>query len=393
MKVTIVEILVCTEGSSNLYGIANRLVDEGHKVRLYTSTKLPEQFGRFEKVTHPHNAIKSSKFIVMDQSHNSSIYDWAKQYNRPIVGSSPMTDMMNIDCYKEFIVGQKLGVSLPETEVLDDVSSMYAKVLDWNPTRTLVRHDRNTITCDHQEWLAWAVTQLPLNKKILLQTPEFGEYVTVMGWFDGNKWVRPFMIKSEGEGKLNSVLLWGADKEWMSTTIEPWGNFLKSIDYHGPFSVRCIASKKGVFVTDTYAGFQFPSMYAFIEGLMEPLAEFLNRVALGVCDGQKFTKDYCSAMLVRSGMKDSIGIPILGLDEGNQKHTFDGCVVESTEGKLIGPGGWTYAATAHGRNPDESFGRMEFTAKVVKIPEPIWTTGMSSVYKPWMTKLGSLELI
>jgi hypothetical protein len=92
-------------------------------------------------------------------------------------------------------------------------------------------------------------------------------------------------------------------------------------------------------------------------------------------------------------MKDSIGVSILGLDDGNKKHTFDGGVVFQESGKVIGPGPWVYAVSAHGRSPEESFGRMTYTTKIIKIPEPIYTTGMSSIYKPWMTKLQSLELI
>lgn len=387
------EILVYTE-KYDLFGVANRLVDEGHSVKVFFTGKLPEGFGKFEKVTHPHNAIKSCKFIISDGISNQQVYEWARQYNRPIIGAGQMTYMMNNDCYREYTVGQKLGVSLPTTEIIDDVSVMYSKVLDWNPARTLVRFDREVISCDHQEWLAWSMTQLPLNKKILLQTPEFGEYVTVMGWFDGLKWAKPFVLKTEDEDGLMSSLMRGiSDREWLSKTIEPWGAFLKAIDYHGPFSVRCLASKKGVVVMSTYAGFQFPSLYAYIEGLMEPFGEFLNKIALGVCDSHQFTKDYSSAMFVRSSMKEPVGVPILGLDEGNQKHTFYGGIVFRETEKVIGPGPWVYAVSAHGREPEESFGRMAFTSKIVKIPDPQYTTGMSSVYKPWLSKLGSLELI
>jgi hypothetical protein len=388
-----VEILVYTE-KFDLLGVANRLVDEGHKVTVFTPGKLPEGFGKFERATHPHNAIKACKFIVSDGISNSSVYDWAKQYNRPIIGCSQMTDLMNADCYKEFTIGQRIGAPLPETEVIDDISTMYSKVLDWNPSRTLVRYDRETITCDHQEWLAWAMTQLPLNKKILLQTPAYGEFVTITGWFDGLKWARPFAFKSEGEDRLGaSLLIPLKDSALIDNTIGPWGEFLKAVDYHGPFSVRCMANAIDLTVISTYAGFEFPSTFAYIEGLMEPFGEFLNKIALSVTETSRFSKDFCTAMTVRSSMKEPVGVPILGLDEGNQKHIFFGGVVFRESEKVIGPGPWVYSASAHGRDPEESFGRMAFTSKMIKIPEPQFTTGMSSIYKPWLAKLNSLELI
>lgn len=387
------EILICTN-SLNLLGLANRLVEEGHDVKVFSQIRLPDAYGMFTSVKHPYESVKSCKFIVADAVELPDIYTWAKSFNKPIIGCNPMTDLMNTDCHREYTVGIKVGANMPPTEVIQDMSHMYSKVLDWNPSRTLVRYDRETIGCDHREWLTWAMYKLPLNKKVLLQTPEMGEYVTVFGWFDGLKWAKPFIIKTEKEGDLNASLLLGlTDREWMEKTIEPWGSFLRAVDYHGPFSVRCIASKKTIHVISTYAGIEFPSIYAFIEGLMEPVGDFLNRVALGVCDGQDLTSDYMSSIVVRSGLKSPAGIPILGLDTGNQKHLFFGAVARVESDLVIAPGPWIYTATAHGRDADESFGRAYFTSRIVKVPEPSYTTGMASVYKPWLQKLNSLELI
>jgi len=387
------QILVITKDLRSI-GLASRLVSEGHDVAVSSTVKLPETYGFFTKASHVYNAIKDCKFIVADAVDDQKVYEWAKTFNKPIIGCSPMTDLMNKDCYREYTIGQRLGVVMPPTEVINDMSEMFGKVVDWNPTRTLVRYDRETITCDHQQWLSWAMYKLPLNKKILLQTPSFGEELTVTGWFDGTKWVRPFILKTNKESDLGASLMLGLyEREWTKKVIEPWGEFLRKVDYRGPFTVRALASKQAVQIISTHTGIEFPSIYAYFEGLKEPIGEFLNKIAFGVCDKVDYTSDYISSIVVRTNLKDPEGIPIIGIDSGNSKHLFFGSVRKNEEEIVVMPGPWIYTVTAHGRDPDESFGRAYHTNTVVRVPEPSYATNMSSVYKPWLNKLKNLELI
>lgn len=387
------EILFITN-DLKLAGLANKLVELGHKVTLYTELPVVKEFGAFEKVRNLYDAIKECKYIVADEG-SENIYKWAKMFNKPIVGCSPMTDMMNVDCYREYQIAQKFNVPTPETLVVNDVADMYGEVLEWKSVRTLVRYDRQTFACDHQSWLAWAMYKIPLGKKILLQKPTYGEDVIVSGWFDGMKWLEPFFIKSKDESVLRASLMFSMPKkEWIEKVIEPWSHFLKRIEYRGPFSVKAIASKKTVEVISTYAGFEFPSIYAFLEGLREPVDAFLYKVAFSSATGCDITKDYMSSIVVNSGLPNSAGIPIMGVDEGNLKHLYFGAVHHKEDGEKIVVGGpWIYTATAHGRTPEEAFGRAYHTASVVRIPEPKYMTGMASVYVPWLNKLKSLECI
>lgn len=374
--------------TSNLLGLANRLVEEGHKVDFYG----PGGNGYVEKVKHPYEAIKNCKFIVADGKLDSKVYNWARTFNKPIIGAHPLADMLNSDCYREYQIASKLGLSIPPTEVINDISDMYDKVLEWNSARTLIRYDRETISCDHQVWLAWAMTKLPLNKKILLQKPSWGEEIQVTGWFDGLKWARPFMLKTPKEQDLRvSSMLALYKREWLQQVIEPWEAFLRSLEYKGPIKVRALASKDKIQVMETKIGIEFPSLYAFLEGLKEPVGEFLNKIAFSVCNELDITTDYFSCAVVRTGLNEPEGAPIVGIDEGNKKHIFlgDVDVIESDIVIKKDPS-WVYITSAHGRTVDESFGRMYFTHSQVRIPEPNIMTGVGQLHSQWFNQVRNL---
>lgn len=376
------------------YGIATRLASEGNKVKVFTGKTTSYAFGEglVEFVPHPLDAIKECKFIIVDGPADKVIYEWAKKYNKPIIGSSPMTDMMNADVYREIQIAQKLGVPLPPTEVIDDVSLMYEKIVEWNPVRTIIRYDRESITIDHQQWMAWAMTNLPFGKRLVLQTPEFGEAIDVVGWFDGLHWAEPFILKSVNDGNLRASLLLALyDRGWLDRTIKPWARFLRSIDYKGPFRVRLCLFKDQPTLLSTHAGIEFPSVYAFLEGLKESATDFFSKIALGVCEKYEITTDYMGAVPVGTTVKYPDGIPILGIDEGNSKHIFLGSVSQRESGLIIKSGlPWIYITAARGRDISESFGRAYFTGSAVKIPEPSFTRGLPGVYSPWISRVKSL---
>lgn len=370
-----------------LLGVAERLVLEGHTVQSYGETN-----GFLDNVRHPYEAIKDCKFIVADGAVDHKVWEWAKTFNKPIIGTNPLTEMMNADCYREWYIAQKLGIPMPETEVIADIADMYTKVFEWKSTRTLIRYDRESVSCDHQSWLAWAMHKLPLNKKILLQQPLWGEELQVVGWFDGIHWAKPFMLKTGSEKSLRaSTLLALYERPWLATHVKPWETFLRNIEYKGPIRFRFMASKKALHLMETHVGFECPSIYAFIEGLKEPIGDFLNRVAFGVCEDIDITTDYASSVLVGTALKDPGGVPVIGLDEGNRKHVYFGSV-DKVEADIVVSNSpeWVYAISAHGQGVDVAFGRIMFTQNIIRVPEPNIPTHIAPLHTQWFNKVKAL---
>lgn len=377
--------------TNNLLGLAARLAEEGHTIKLYSDGKAGWT-GFVERVKHPFEAIKECKFIVADGPISTQAWAWAKQFNKPVIGTHPLAEQMNDDVYKEWQIVSKLGVPVPETEIVDDISVMFEKVLNWNNARTMIRYDRTAITVDHQRWLAWAMNKMPLNKKILLQKPVYGEELRVEGWFDGMKWARPFILKSPNEDRMSGSSILGLFKrDWVDTLIAPWEVFLRQLEYKGPFRVKAFAAKGKAEHCEAHFGFEFPSIYAFLEGLKGGVGDFLNKIAFGVCEEIPFTTDYVSCAVVGTALSEPQGAPIVGLDDGNRKHVYFGCVDMSEDEILIGKSPqWVYAVAARGRNLEESFGRLYFTKDRVRIPEAHVMTGLGPLHQQWFNKVRDL---
>lgn len=370
-----------------LLGLAERLALEGHTIQVFGHGN-----GLVDSVRHPYEAIKDCKFIVADGPVEHKVWEWARTFNKPVIGTNPLTEMINRDCYREWRVASKLNIPMPPTEVIDDISDMYTKVLEWNSARTLIRYDRETVSCDHQRWLAWAVHKLPLNKKILLQQPSWGEEIQVFGWFDGMHWARPFLVKTNSEGQLRaSTVLALFERAWTKAAIQPWEIFLRNVEYKGPMSVRLLASRKGMQMMSVHIGFEFPSIYSFLEGLKEPIGDFLNRVAFGVCEEIDITTDYASCVIVGTALKDPGGVPIVGLDEGNRKHIFFGSVDKTENDILVADNpDWIYAISAHGQDLDVAFGRIKHTQGIVRVPEANIPSNIAPVHRQWFNKVKEL---
>lgn len=382
------EILLVTS-SNALLGLAGRLVDEGHTVKLWGSSSS-NCFA--ERVKHPYEHIQKCDFIVAEDASDMQVLNWAKKFNRPVIGAHPFADMLNKDVTKEYEVETKLGLPLPPTEIIHDVADMYDKVIGWNSARTMIRYDRVNISCDHQKWLAWAMTKLPVNKQVLLQKPTWGEELQVFGWFDGLRWARPFFLKTPTEDRLRaSSVLSLFKREWLSKVITPWEGFLRQIGYKGPMRVKAYVSKQNIQVFEAYMGFEFPSFYAFLESLKEPVGSFLHRVAYSVCEEINTTTDYASCAVVGTTLDEPEGAPIVGLDEGNRKHIFFGNVDRAEEDIVISrKPEWVYTVSAHGRTLEESFGRLYFTQDKVRIPDPNIMTGIRPVHEQWFNRIRDL---
>lgn len=377
--------------TNNLLGLAARLTEEGHSIKLYSESGTGAS-GFVERVKHPFEAIKGCKFVVADGPISNSCWAWAKQFNKPIIGTHPIAEQMNADVYKEWQIASKTGILLPETEVIDDISVMYDKVLNWNNARTTIRYDRVAISVDHQRWLAWAMDKLPLNKKILLQRPVWGEEIRVEGWFDGLKWARPFILKTPNEDRMGGSSVLGLYKrEWVDKLIAPWDIFLRQIEYRGPFRVKAFASREKIEHCEAHFGFEFPSLYAFLEGLRDGVGDFLNKIAFGVCDEIPFTADYSSCAVVSTTLTEPKGAPVVGLDDGNRKHVYFGSVDVVEDEILVGRATtWVYVVAARGRSIDESFGRLYFTKDRVRIPEALTMTGLGPLHTQWFNRIRDL---
>ena len=367
------KILILTRNGTAL-GLAQRLIQEGHEVDVYSDTiELTHTGNNIYNVSHNlWKSVQECKFIVSDSGDWPQLYKRAKTYNKPIIGCHPLTDMLNADSVKEFKLGRRLGVNFPVTEVFNDSAGLQPKLLEGSTLRYYVKSRRNTFVCTQPEWMAWAMYQLPVGEEVLLQEEVKGQEMSIIGWFNGLNWVKPFFYATPNSEKIGGVAMLAQKQHNRLSykTLFPLQKWLRVIDYKGPITAELIVNEKDTFVKRFEIGLTAPCIFAMMEGLRSmPLSDFLNSLAFGNDTEVDISLDYLLSIEVRNRDAGMHGAPILGLEEQNLSKVFlQGVCKDNNSFVMSGEVPAIYTAVAHGRDMREASLRVYRTIHNVQFP-------------------------
>ena len=380
-------------------GLAQRLVQEGHEADVY-SESLDLRITGEEIYSISNNlwkSIEECKFIVADSGNWDNIYPKAKKYNKPIIGCNAFADQLNADSVKEYDLCSRLGISCPKSEVYSDLTGLQPLILEGSKKRYYIRYGRRTFSCTKPEWLAWAMYQLPSNKRVLLQEEVLGHDVTVIGWFNGLSWVKPFFYSTPHAERIGAVTMLAQKRETRLTdnTILPLARWLRTIDYRGPITVNLTVNEKDTYVRNIYVGLTAPCVFAMIEGLKEmPLSDFLNLLAFSIDNEVSTSLDYLVGIEVSRRTAGMRGAPILGVEEGNLSHLFFQGAYKHNDSYLISDEvDSVYTAVARGRDMEEASRRVYRTIEGVQFPDMKYLTNLSGQSSIMLNKLKSWSII
>ena len=368
------KILILTRDGTAL-GLAQRLVQEGHQVEVFSDTLTLSHTGGeiYDISMNLWRSVQECKFIVTDSGDWSALYKRAATYNKPIIGCSEMTDMLNKDYVREYKLGKKLGIKFPETEIFSDAQGLQPKVLSGKELRYVIKHNRKTFICNRNEWMAWAMYQLPIGEEILLQREVRGKELSIIGWFNGLNWVQPFFYATPNADKIGAVAMLAQKKTNKLTmeTIEPLEKWLRVVDYKGAVTVQIVVEDEtnNIYVDKFEIGLTAPCIFAMMEGIRVPLSEFLNSLAFGSETEIDASLDYLLGIEVKNKDAGMHGAPVLGLSEENLKHVFLQGVYRDSESYMIsGEAAPIYTAVARGQNIREASRRIYRTIDEVQFP-------------------------
>lgn len=374
-------LVVANEGAT--LGLAQRLAREGHAVKVFPVDFPINHTGSqiYEITTNLWKSIEECKFIVADIGWER-LYKRAEMYNKPIIGVNSLTDLINKDSVKEYVLGNKLGVKYPETEVFDDHAALQPKILSGKYRRYYVKVKRKTFVCTAPEWLAWAMYQLPVGEKVLLQEEVKGNDISIIGWFNGLSWVGPFFFSTPMAKDARAVAMLAAKKksELLRLTIYPFMYWLKKVDYKGPITVNVVIHGKDFWVKNIKIGFDGPATYAIFEGLQNlDVADFLNQIAFSSGDFE-VGADYLVGVEVCNRDSDMYGAPILGIEDGNISKIFLHGAYFAEDGYLMsGETDSIYTAVAHGRDLKEATNRVYRTIDQVQFPRMYFVNNLQGI--------------
>ncbi len=368
------KILILTRDGTAL-GLAQRLTREGHQVDVFSDTlTLVHTGGDIYNISmNLWKSVQECKFVVTDCGDWSALYKRAKTYNKPVIGCSELTDMLNKDFVREYKLGKKLGVKFPLTEVYSDVQGLQPKVLGGKELRYVIKHNRNFFVCSKQEWMAWAMYQLPIGEDVLFQKEVKGREIDVIGWFNGLDWVHPFFYSTPDSVAIGAVSMLAQKKNNKLTkdTIEPLDRWLRIIDYKGAVTAHLVVEDEtdNVYVDRFEVGLTAPCIFAIMEGLRISVSEFLNSLAFGNDTEVSTSLAYLLGIEVKNKDAGMHGAPVLGLEEENLKHIFLQGVYKDETGYMIsGETHPIYTAVSRGQDIREAARRIYRTIDEVQFP-------------------------
>ncbi len=296
-------------GWESLLGdLAWHIQKEGHEVKQYVGAKVDADVydGILDKVEKWEDHVDWADVIVFDYTGwGEECVDRMRKEGKLVVGGSSYTDKTEED--REF--GQeemeKCGMNiLPHYNFHDFDSAI--EFLKKNPGRYVFKpngdadEDKSLLFVGEEED-GRDLLELMENNKVAwkkkigyfqLQKYVAGVEVAVGAFFNGHKFIKPVNINFEhkklfpGErgpstGEMGTLMYWTNTNAIFNNTLAKMENALAQSGYIGYYDINCIVNGRGIYPLEITARFGYPTISVQIEGIVDPIGEFIYRLAKG----------------------------------------------------------------------------------------------------------------
>lgn len=288
--------------------LAWRIKNEGHIVKAYIEDKADADVydGILEKVDKWEEFVDWADIIVFDDVGFGSIADKLRGKGKLVVGGTVYTDKTEED--REFGQNEmkKYGMNILPFYNFDDFDKAIV-FLQNNPGRYVFKpnemegDEKNLLFIGEEEDGRDIIEIMQHNKNVWVkkmkgfQLQKFvaGVEVAVGGFFNGIKFIYPININFEhkklfpGErgpftGEMGTLMYWANSNVIFQNTLAKMEPVLAENKYVGYFDINCIVNGRGIYPLEITARFGYPTISVQMEGIAEPMGEFLYKLANGV---------------------------------------------------------------------------------------------------------------
>jgi len=390
-----VKILVMSQTGDGL-GLAQRLVLEGHSVKMYIKSEEYRKSGRgiVERVGSWRDNLRGSDLVVCDMVGFGAAEQVLRHVGVPFIGASPVMDRMELDRAAGMDIFKRAGITIPESYSFDNPAQAKAFIMGQPLAGGFAVKADDNIGCatsrviKHSEQLEWAFGEYPSNANLLVQRVVEGVEVSTEGWFNGKQFVKPFNHTFEEKrflpgglgpntGCMGNVVLARQSNKLTRATVERLAPFLRSIGWRGPVDVNCIVNEGGAFALEATARFGYDAIEALMEGVRLSVGEFLREIATGTMTKMEFIPGANYSIAVRLTVppypledvpQTEWGEPILGINEHNIEHLWlCNVFIKDNLFRVAPADGLVLKATARGETVKEARGRVYRTLDNIKL--------------------------
>lgn len=388
------KILILSHDGDGL-GIAQKLSEEGHDVRMYIKDPQYKHAGKgiVTRVPSWRPVFKNQDLIICDMVGFGQHEETLRTSRAQLFSCSQVMDQIELDRKKGHEVFKKFDIQTPITLSYSNPDAAREVLNMWDdfPNGVFVKPSGNVATAKTQhvktqEHLSWFLDSLPTDGELIIQDVVKGIEVSTEGWFNGRDWITPFnhtfeekqLLPGAGPntGCMGNVVITTEGDKLVEETVMKLTPLLKKISYRGPIDVNAIVNSDGVHALEFTSRLGYDAIEALLEGLKEPVLDLFFETAVGTKRSMEITKDFMIAVRVSRAPwphdnpeESDKGMPILGINEDNLKHLFLTDVFKEDEDYFYAAGDGVIAkATARGRSIQEARNRVYRTVESLIIP-------------------------
>lgn len=334
------KILMLSKEGDGL-GIATKLQDEGHEVRIW----LPEDSFEFALLgildrsdSWRRDAADWADLVLADMvgfgRHEATLNGFEVLH----LGFNPMADVLELDRDRQIKTLRKFGIPMPETFSFEspaqarDLAGLWTtsvKGFVLKPSGNI--ETGKTYVLRDKRLLDWALDQYSGDQELIAQRYVEGIEISTQGWFNGLTWVEPFdhtmedkrfLVGGKGPnvGSMGSVV-WpvASNNDRFVRELKKLTPFLKTIQYKGPIDLNCIADASGVWALELTVRFGYDAIEAWHALLDEPFGVSLMELAMGTKARFRLKREAATAVRLTvppyphgEPSKMDRGLPVIG---------------------------------------------------------------------------------
>lgn len=387
------KILILSKDGDGL-GLAQRIVDEGHTVKMFIEDRQFKMagVGIVERVPSWRPHMDEADLIICDMVGFGKYEKTLKARGKPVFGCSAMMDELELDRERGAWLANKVGIALPFTQTYKDPADALELLNSWPDSGFVIKpHDNEatakTLLVRTKDHFEWAINLY--NETITVQEIVVGVEVSTEGWFNGRDFITPFNHTFEEKRLLpdggpntgcmgNVVLNAGEGNKLTRETVERLGPALKKMGYRGPVDINCIVTADAAYALEFTARLGYDAIEAMMEGLREPITDVLFETAIGIKKEISLGTDVMIAVRMSKAPwpsdepdPDEKGMPIVGINEDNINHLFLTDVYKDSDGvyRYSAGDGVILKATAHAKTVKEARTRVYRTIAGIEYPD------------------------
>ncbi len=287
--------------------IAYAVLKEGNEVKMFIDAKSCHEIGHgfVPKVKNWEKHTDWADIIIFDYTGYGKIATELKAAGKLVFGGTEYTDKLELDRnfgqnelkklkikilnYQEFTSFHD-AISYVQTNPNSYVIKPCGEIQDYKQLLFVGKEDDGSdiirvLKAYEKSW-GDKMGVFQLQKKVS------GVEVSVAGFFNGKKFIKPYNITFEHKklfpkelgvstGEMGTSMFWTDNNPIFEATLKKFEDILAKEQFTGHIDINCIVNGNGIYPLEFTSRFGFPQIFIQRAGINEPIGKLFYKIASG----------------------------------------------------------------------------------------------------------------